>query len=120
MRCNRDISKCGMSLQEEFIACDEKAACMPKLQPIWTDEGQLYIEIQTNGNKNLSKFPSFFPERVSSSLHGPKIIFKVSGPTGQMIWIRGGLTSLDGRNIREAIDNRDTSLEAPQDYMTLL
>nr|GEX27618.1 putative E3 ubiquitin-protein ligase LIN [Tanacetum cinerariifolium] len=31
--------------------------------PIWTDEGQQSIEI--NRNKTLSKFPSFFPERVS-------------------------------------------------------
>lgn len=35
------------------------------MQPIWTDEGQQSIEIQINRNKTLSKFPSFFPERVS-------------------------------------------------------
>ncbi|KAF5823305.1 hypothetical protein HanXRQr2_Chr01g0036911 [Helianthus annuus] len=28
----------------------------------------------------------------------------VSGPSGQMTWIRGGPTSLDIRNIKEAID----------------
>ncbi|PWA98838.1 armadillo-like helical [Artemisia annua] len=33
--------------------------------PIWTDEGQQSIEIQISRNKTLSKFPSFFPERVS-------------------------------------------------------
>ncbi|KAG0601491.1 hypothetical protein M758_11G115800 [Ceratodon purpureus] len=29
---------------------------------------------------------------------------KATGPSGQMTWIRGGPSSLDGRNIREAID----------------
>ncbi|GJZ29979.1 hypothetical protein Tco_0575026 [Tanacetum coccineum] len=34
-------------------------------KPIWTGEGQRSIEIQNNRNKTLSKFPSFFLERVS-------------------------------------------------------
>ncbi|CAI9288642.1 unnamed protein product [Lactuca saligna] len=36
-----------------------------------------------------------------------RVVFatKVSGPSGQMSWIRGGPTSLDGRNIKMAIDN---------------
>nr|KAJ0207392.1 hypothetical protein LSAT_V11C500297380 [Lactuca sativa] len=37
-----------------------------------------------------------------------RVVFatKVSGPSGQMSWIRGGPTSLDRRNIKMAIDNR--------------
>nr|GEY50163.1 putative E3 ubiquitin-protein ligase LIN [Tanacetum cinerariifolium] len=35
------------------------------LQPTWTDEGQRSIEIQINRNKTLSKFSSFFTQRVS-------------------------------------------------------
>jgi len=31
---------------------------------------------------------------------------QVAGPSGQMTWIRGGPTSLDSRNIAEAIDGR--------------
>ncbi|XP_021993361.1 protein tas isoform X1 [Helianthus annuus] len=42
---------------------------------------------------------------------------KVSGPSGQMTWIRGGPTSLDSRNIKEAIDN--SLLRAQTDYIDL-
>ncbi|KAH7577467.1 hypothetical protein JRO89_XS01G0254900 [Xanthoceras sorbifolium] len=48
-----------------------------------------------------------------------QIVFatKVSGPSGQMTWIRGGPKCLDARNITEAIDN---SLERTQmDYIDL-
>lgn len=31
---------------------------------------------------------------------------QVTGPSGQMTWIRGGPTRLDAWNINEAIDNR--------------
>lgn len=31
---------------------------------------------------------------------------QVTGPSGQMTWIRGGPKSLDANNILEAIDNR--------------
>ncbi|KAI7745175.1 hypothetical protein M8C21_019169, partial [Ambrosia artemisiifolia] len=41
----------------------------------------------------------------------------VSGPSGQMTWIRGGPTSLDRRNIKEAIDN--SLLRAQTDYIDL-
>lgn len=34
------------------------------------------------------------------------IATKVSGPSGQMTWIRGGPTSLDRTNIKMAIENR--------------
>ncbi|KAK2649284.1 hypothetical protein Ddye_016773 [Dipteronia dyeriana] len=45
------------------------------------------------------------------------IATKVSGPSGQMTWIRGGPNCLDARNITEAIDN---SLERTQtDYIDL-
>ncbi|KAK4841810.1 hypothetical protein QYF36_010860 [Acer negundo] len=45
------------------------------------------------------------------------IATKVSGPSGQMTWIRGGPNCLDARNITEAIDN---SLERIQtDYIDL-
>ncbi|KAK0582956.1 hypothetical protein LWI29_031502 [Acer saccharum] len=45
------------------------------------------------------------------------ITTKVSGPSGQMTWIRGGPNCLDARNITEAIDN---SLERIQtDYIDL-
>lgn len=40
---------------------------------------------------------------------------KVSGPSGQMSWIRGGPTSLDASNIRQAIDDRLDVI-----YVTLL
>ena len=33
-------------------------------------------------------------------------LLQVSGPSGQMTWIRGGPDCLDARNISEAIDNR--------------
>ncbi|XP_044491900.1 protein tas-like isoform X2 [Mangifera indica] len=48
-----------------------------------------------------------------------QIVFasKVTGPSGQMTWIRGGPECLDARNITEAIDN---SLERTQmDYIDL-
>ncbi|PWA89789.1 aldo-keto reductase [Artemisia annua] len=48
-----------------------------------------------------------------------RVVFatKVSGPSGQMTWIRGGPTSLDGSNIQEAIDN--SLLRAQTDYIDL-
>ncbi|GKE06956.1 aldo-keto reductase [Tanacetum coccineum] len=48
-----------------------------------------------------------------------RVVFatKVSGPSGQMTWIRAGPTSLDGRNIQEAIDN--SLLRAQTDYIDL-
>nr|XP_043610478.1 protein tas-like [Erigeron canadensis] len=42
---------------------------------------------------------------------------KVSGPSGQMTWIRGGPTRLDSRNITEAIDN--SLLRSQTDYIDL-
>lgn len=33
-------------------------------QPIWS-EADKSLELSNNGTKNLSRFPSFFPERVS-------------------------------------------------------
>ncbi|GJR89514.1 ribonuclease H-like domain-containing protein [Tanacetum coccineum] len=39
----------------------------------------------------------------SMSTFGSDVELEISGPTRQTIWIRGGPTSLDGRNIREAI-----------------
>ncbi|KAG0564378.1 hypothetical protein KC19_8G106000 [Ceratodon purpureus] len=42
---------------------------------------------------------------------------KATGPSGQMTWIRGGPSSLDGRNIREAIDGSLTRLGT--DYIDL-
>ncbi|KAD6454725.1 hypothetical protein E3N88_09431 [Mikania micrantha] len=35
------------------------------MQPIWTEKGEKSIEIQIRKTKDLSRFPSFFPERVS-------------------------------------------------------
>lgn len=35
-------------------------------------------------------------------------LIQVTGPSGQMTWIRGGPECLDARNITEAIDNRST------------
>ncbi|XP_076899842.1 uncharacterized protein LOC143553825 [Bidens hawaiensis] len=48
-----------------------------------------------------------------------RVVFatKVSGPSGQMTWIRGGPTSLDSRNINDAIDN--SLLRAQTDYIDL-
>ncbi|KAK1426702.1 hypothetical protein QVD17_15381 [Tagetes erecta] len=48
-----------------------------------------------------------------------RVVFatKVSGPSGQMTWIRGGPTSLDRRNIEEAIDN--SLLRSQTDYIDL-
>lgn len=40
---------------------------------------------------------------------------QVSGPSGQMTWIRGGPTSLDSRNINDAIDNRLVHISAKSD-----
>lgn len=42
---------------------------------------------------------------------------KVSGPSGQMTWIRGGPKCLDARNITEAIDNSLFRLQT--DYIDL-
>ena len=39
------------------------------------------------------------------------VLEQVSGPSGQMTWIRDGPKCLDARNITEAIDNR--SVHAP-------
>ncbi|KAL8209350.1 hypothetical protein R6Q57_006082 [Mikania cordata] len=36
-----------------------------RYNPIWTDKGEKSIEIQIRKTKDLSRFPSFFPERVS-------------------------------------------------------
>ncbi|KAI3671014.1 hypothetical protein L1987_87660 [Smallanthus sonchifolius] len=36
-----------------------------RYNPIWTDKGEKSIEIPIKNTKKLSKFPSFFPERVS-------------------------------------------------------
>ncbi|KAD3336619.1 hypothetical protein R6Q59_028302 [Mikania micrantha] len=48
-----------------------------------------------------------------------RVVFatKVSGPSGQMTWIRGGPTCLDSKNIKEAIDN--SLLRARTDYIDL-
>ncbi|KAJ9543450.1 hypothetical protein OSB04_023157 [Centaurea solstitialis] len=48
-----------------------------------------------------------------------RVVFatKVSGPSGQMTWIRGGPTNLDSKNIKEAIDN--SLLRAQTDYIDL-
>ena len=35
---------------------------------------------------------------------------KVSGPSGQMTWIRGGPLCMDAKNIKEALDGRLFSL----------
>lgn len=44
---------------------------------------------------------------LSKRYKGDKSVFvQVSGPSGQMTWIRGGPMSLNTENILEAIDNR--------------
>lgn len=47
------------------MICDQIQCFCYYMQPIWTDKGEKSIEIQIKKTKNLSKFPSFFPERVS-------------------------------------------------------
>ncbi|GFZ19497.1 hypothetical protein Acr_28g0002020 [Actinidia rufa] len=41
---------------------------------------------------------------------------KVSGPSGQMTWIRDGLKCLDARNITEAIDNSYVPMFGDTEY----
>ncbi|KAK4786472.1 hypothetical protein SAY86_003161 [Trapa natans] len=49
--------------------------------------------------------------------HRVVLATKVSGPSGQMEWIRGGPNCLDSRNISEAIDNSLSRLQT--DYIDL-
>ncbi|XP_076913607.1 putative E3 ubiquitin-protein ligase LIN, partial [Bidens hawaiensis] len=50
--------------QGEKKASDEFGSKNGRYNPIWTDKGEKSIEIQIKTN-NLSRFPSFLPERVS-------------------------------------------------------
>ncbi|GJT68593.1 putative E3 ubiquitin-protein ligase LIN [Tanacetum coccineum] len=52
----------GMTSRHFFVPFSQ---ILQFTQANWTGEGQRSIEIQNNRNKTLSKFPSFFPERVS-------------------------------------------------------
>lgn len=49
--------------------------------------------------------------------HSVVFATKVSGPSGQMSWIRNGPESVDARNITEAIDN--SLLRVKTDYIDL-
>ncbi|GJT68595.1 putative E3 ubiquitin-protein ligase LIN-1 isoform X1 [Tanacetum coccineum] len=55
----------GYNRDEKSLLSTEFGSRNGRYNPIWTGEGQRSIEIQNNRNKTLSKFPSFFPERVS-------------------------------------------------------
>ncbi|KAK1418553.1 hypothetical protein QVD17_27698 [Tagetes erecta] len=57
--CEYDRDEKSVSTSTEFGSENGR------YNPIWTDMGERSIEIQIKKNKNLSKFPSFFPERVS-------------------------------------------------------
>ncbi|KAJ0959431.1 hypothetical protein HanPSC8_Chr00c099g0804521 [Helianthus annuus] len=61
---------------------------------------KLFSKLQKSGEAPASSPVTDETWSISKAAFG----LLVSGPSGQMTWIRGGPTSLDIRNIKEAID----------------
>ncbi|KAK9073769.1 hypothetical protein SSX86_006363 [Deinandra increscens subsp. villosa] len=65
---DEDEGECN---QDEKSVSTEFGSEIGRYNPIWTDKGEKSIEIRIRKTKNLSRFPSFFPERVS-----PRVLTK--------------------------------------------